>query len=169
MKKWLEPLRNSHELVYSIALLIICWGLLLYLYPRTVQFEYEAIEGREWTHEDVYAPSGFEVFLTEDEKSIERRRIEEERLMIFSYRDEAKASSFAVADSLISFWSETLQGDDSLRWESQWNKVQKRLTQAYNEGVIDESTNLQDQSQIGLSKQNVITTENTEGLLTIKS
>ncbi|MEO0403991.1 MAG: hypothetical protein AAF193_03895, partial [Bacteroidota bacterium] len=153
MKNWLEPLRNSHELVYNIVLLAICWGLLLYLYPRTVQFEYEAVEGREWTHEDVYAPSSFEVFLTDDEVSMERTRIEEERLMIFSYRDGAMSNSLAMSDSLVKYWSATLSGEDSIRWYSQWNNVRRRLNGAYESPILDDANDWKAKSEIGLSKK----------------
>lgn len=67
MRKLIDSIRDAHNALLIGALLLLCLGGLLYLYPREGNFKYTYSEGQIWPYEDFFAPKETEIYLMDDE------------------------------------------------------------------------------------------------------
>lgn len=88
MKNWLSYLRDRHHLIYIILLFLLCFAVLLYLYPRESAFTFEAKLGGIWEHETVSAPYDFEIYRTAEELSQAKERLEEQKIRVYAAVEE---------------------------------------------------------------------------------
>jgi cyclic-di-AMP phosphodiesterase PgpH len=147
MKKFLEKIRNNHNLFYVIFLFAICLAVLLYLYPQAPQFRYEFSEGRPWQHEDLFAPFDFDVHLTAKEVEAENQRILQNVIPVYKRLHEVENKEHEQLKNLIRvnweahktsglgvlFQSEER---DSVRMERHVEKGIEVLGAAYHKGII---------------------------------
>jgi putative nucleotidyltransferase with HDIG domain len=84
MKKWLEYLRDRHNLIYIIFLFVLSFVVLLYLFPKETAFRFEAKLGSVWEHEDVLAPYSFEIHRTEEELEQAKTRLQGQQIPVYA-------------------------------------------------------------------------------------
>ena len=100
MKNWLEPIRDSHNLLYTIILFVLCWGVLLYIYPKGGSFSYEYSEGEFWQHDDLKAEFDFDVYRTDDELLKMAKSLQNRALPIYAKTPQVEKACYFKFDSV---------------------------------------------------------------------
>ncbi len=83
MKDLIEQIRNSHNFLFKILVTVISIGLIVYIFPREVQFQYEYTKNSPWLHEDLIAPFDYAILKSEEQVKQERTQIESSTLLHF--------------------------------------------------------------------------------------
>ena len=75
MKNIIAFLRNKHQDIFRIILILIAILLITNFFPKYGQFKYVFEEGKPWRHEDLRAPASFPIIKSEKEIDQEKQKI----------------------------------------------------------------------------------------------
>lgn len=88
--KWLNYIRDRHDIIYKLFLFIACIFTIVYFFPKEAAFKYQFQKNKPWFYEDLIAPYNIPVFPTEVEIDQKRQKITEDKKLYFNL-DEQKA------------------------------------------------------------------------------
>ena len=137
MKNWLEPIRDSHNLLYTIILFVLCWGVLLYIYPKGGSFSYEYSEGEFWQHDDLKAEFDFDVYRTDEELLQMARSLQNDALPIYKATPEIEEQSYLKFDSVFTKLISTGASYDSVLAKTVKETTLDQLELGFKKGLID--------------------------------
>ncbi|MDG1260679.1 MAG: HDIG domain-containing protein [Flavobacteriales bacterium] len=139
MAKFVEHIRDKHNILLVIALFAICLGTLMYLYPREAQFKYEYSEGKVWAYEDFISPYDINVEKLDDEVQREREAIRSEIVPVYRFDVSKEQAGYARMNFLI----DSLYRQDSARFDVAMRIGNSALKTMFEIGVIDLDTDHQ--------------------------
>lgn len=71
------------NITFRLAIILIICAVIVYLFPKIGNFQYEYQKGMSWRYETLYAPFDFPIHKTEEELNEERKQVIEEEEPIF--------------------------------------------------------------------------------------
>ena len=71
------------NITFRLAIILIICVVIVYLFPKIGNFQYEYQKGMSWRYETLYAPFDFPIHKTEEELNEERKQVIEEEEPIF--------------------------------------------------------------------------------------
>ncbi|MCC7302983.1 MAG: HDIG domain-containing protein [Bacteroidia bacterium] len=103
MKKWMEFLRDRHEMLFKAFLLVFSISFLVYLLPREAKFRYEIsnLAGKAWPYENLIAPFDFPILKDPDLVKKEKQEAISSALPVFRKENQGNknAEDFRLAVS----------------------------------------------------------------------
>ncbi len=85
MKKVFSSIRDNHDSIFKFLLFFLTLFIIVYFFPRQINFEYEYSKGKPWMQETIITSFDFPIFKTEEELQKEREEIINENLPIFVF------------------------------------------------------------------------------------
>ena len=85
MKKVFSSIRDNHDSIFKFLLFFITLFIIVYFFPRQINFEYEYSKGKPWMQETIITSFDFPIFKTEEELQKEREEIINENFSIFVF------------------------------------------------------------------------------------
>lgn len=145
MNSFLGKVRDQHNTILVVFLLLLSVGTLVYLFPRKAQFKYEFDQGKVWEHEDLYAPFEFAIRKPAAEIEADRKKAIES-IAPYYYKDlqigETQIQSFK--ESLAEEWEDftgvpaELERDRSEQLKAKYlEKGEEILSEIFKKGLID--------------------------------
>jgi putative nucleotidyltransferase with HDIG domain len=145
MNSFLGKVRDQHNTILVVILLLLSLGVLVYLFPRKAQFKYEFDLGKVWEHEDLYAP--FEFAIRKPPKEIQGDRQKAiESVAPYYYKDQMVSSGQInhFKEDLEKRWDDftgnrdTLVDEKTKALKKQYSKVGENvLSKIFSKGLID--------------------------------
>jgi hypothetical protein len=81
--KWVNYIRDRHEIIYKAGLFIACALIIVYFFPKQASFKYQFQKGQFWAYEDLIAPYDFPVFPTKGELEKKMDKIKDQKKLHF--------------------------------------------------------------------------------------
>ena len=85
MKKVFSSIRDNHDSIFKLLLFFLTLFIIVYFFPRQINFEYEYSKGKPWMQETIITSFDFPIFKTEEEIQKEREEIINDNLPIFVF------------------------------------------------------------------------------------
>ena len=85
MKRIIHGVERNIQKIFKVLLFALSTLLIVYMFPRQVNFKYEFTQGRPWLDDDLIAPFDFAIQKTEEEIKAEEKDVLEGFLPFFSY------------------------------------------------------------------------------------
>ena len=85
MKKVFSSIRDKHDSIFKLLLFFLTLFIIVYFFPRQINFEYEYSKGKPWMQETIITSFDFPIFKTEEEIQKEREEIINDNLPIFVF------------------------------------------------------------------------------------
>ena len=96
MSNFVNKLYQNNTIIYKVILFLITTVAIVYLFPKGGQFKYDFDNGQLWKYDNLYAPFDFAVQKSEEEIKIEKKQIDANAKLFFTYDkaivDEVKAA-----------------------------------------------------------------------------
>ena len=67
MKKVFSSIRDNHDSIFKLLLFFLTLFIIVYFFPRQINFEYEYSKGKPWMQETIITSFDFPIFKTEEE------------------------------------------------------------------------------------------------------
>ena len=87
MKKLFSIIRNNHDSIFKLFLFFLTLVIIVYFFPRKINFKYEYSKGNPWLHETIIANFDFPILKSNKELQKEKEKITSDNLPIFIYDD----------------------------------------------------------------------------------
>ncbi|TXD46038.1 HD family phosphohydrolase [Polaribacter sp. IC073] len=87
MSNFVNKLYQNNTIIYKVILFLITTVAIVYLFPKGGQFKYDFNNGQLWKYENLYAPFDFAVQKSEAEIRIEKKQIEADIKLYFTYNN----------------------------------------------------------------------------------
>ena len=110
IKKFIDNIRNKHELIFKVILFLVATILVVLLFPKEAKFKYEFQKNKPWVHQDLLAPFDFAINKTEEEINSERQQVAAQSLFYFNTKKQIQrkvGSDFQ--EWLNTNWKDTLE------------------------------------------------------------
>jgi len=85
MNNFVNKLYQNNTIIYKVILFLITTVAIVYLFPKGGQFKYDFNNGQLWQYDNLYAPFDFAVQKSEEEISIEKKQIDANVKLYFTY------------------------------------------------------------------------------------
>jgi putative nucleotidyltransferase with HDIG domain len=85
MSNFVNKLYQNHTIIYKVILFLITTVAIVYLFPKGGQFKYDFNNGQLWKYDNLYAPFDFAVQKSEEEVNIEKKQIDVNAKLYFTY------------------------------------------------------------------------------------
>jgi len=83
MKKVFSSIRDNHDSIFKLLLFLLTLFIIVYFFPRQINFEYEYSKGKPWMQETIITSFDFPILKTQEELQKEREEVINENLPIF--------------------------------------------------------------------------------------
>jgi putative nucleotidyltransferase with HDIG domain len=148
-------------LLYKVFLFIICTFSIVYFFPKGVQFKYNFTKNQVWQYDDYYAPFNFALYKSEQQIEKEKKDIRENHVPYFEldiqvwnvFQQDLEEAFTKLPDSL-----------DRSSIENLYSTTTNLFEKAYNNGVLENELNYDDDKLIYIKKGNLVS-ENVYGNL----
>ena len=87
MKKVFSSIRDNHDSIFKLLLFLLTLFIIVYFFPRQINFEYEYSKGKPWMQETIITSFDFPILKTQEELQKEREEVINENLHIFVFDD----------------------------------------------------------------------------------
>ncbi|QNM85977.1 HDIG domain-containing protein [Polaribacter pectinis] len=158
MSKIVNKLYQNNTTIYKAILFLITTIAIVYLFPKGTQFQYDFNNGQLWKYDNLYAPFDFAIQKTDEEIKIEKKEIEVNAKLYFSYDFDVVTGVNATFKRRIN----ALNPSDSLTYDvikSLDVKGENVINKIYNTGfleVISEDRVSNKDEMIALRKENEV-------------
>ena len=85
LRDFLNKLYKNHALLYKVVLFILTTFAIVYLFPKGAHFKYEFQKGKPWQYDNLYAPFDFAVQKSDKNIEEEKKSINLNKKLYFSY------------------------------------------------------------------------------------
>ena len=85
MKKVFSSIRDNHDSIFKLLLFLLTLFIIVYFFPRQINFEYEYSKGKPWMQETIITSFDFPILKTQEELQKEREEVINENLPIFVF------------------------------------------------------------------------------------
>ena len=85
MSNFVNKLYQNHTIIYKVILFLTTTVAIVYLFPKGGQFKYDFNNGQLWKYDNLYAPFDFAVQKSEAEINIEKKQIDVNAKLYFTY------------------------------------------------------------------------------------
>jgi membrane-associated HD superfamily phosphohydrolase len=85
MSNFVNKLYQNNTIIYKVILFLITTVDIVYLFPKGGQFKYDFNNGQLWKYDNLYAPFDFAVQKSEEEINIEKKQIDAQVKLYFTY------------------------------------------------------------------------------------
>ena len=190
MNNFFSLIRDNHDSIFKAFLFLITLLIIVYLFPRKINFEHEYSKGKPWMQESIITTFDFPILKSEDQLQKEREEVTQDLLQIFVF-DESVFEQQAVnfVESFEKKWSSSkkIKKDKSFTFfnlfgkQKQDNKGRKYslahygisvLEHLYDNGVAQLSDEFQwkeDGFLVLLQKENIAESYELDDFYTINS
>ena len=106
MNNFFSLIRDNHDSIFKAFLFLITLLIIVYLFPRKINFEHEYSKGKPWMQESIITTFDFPILKSEDQLQKEREEVTQDLLQIFVF-DESIFEQQAVnfVESFEKKWS----------------------------------------------------------------
>ncbi len=168
---FINNIRNQHELIFKIFLLLFVITLIVFLLPKEGKFKYEFQKNKPWVHEDLFAPFDFAINKNKEELAYETSEIEQQHPYYFiTNNKKVKAETLTNFNNwIVNNWQ------DSLKLGNEKNYIDlgfKYIETIYGVGVIeliDDFDNKIDPAVMLMEGSNLVEEVELQNLYTIKT
>ena len=110
MKNLISFIRDKHQILFKVFLFLLATGLIVFIFPREGKFKYEFTKGKPWPHEDLIATFDYTIYKSDEQISLERERILENKSIYFFKSGKVKTESITQFDlDFESEWDQFLE------------------------------------------------------------
>ena len=190
MKKVFSSIRDNHDTIFKALLFFITLFIIVYSFPRQINFEYEYSKGKPWLQETIITSFDFPILKTQEQLQKEREEIINDNLPIFSFDENIfQQKGVEFVQNFEQKWSEDrkIKKDKGFTFfnlfglKKQANQSRKYsvanyglsiLDYLYTNGIVQLSDEFQwkeEGSQVLLQKENVAEKQELDNLFTINS
>ncbi len=190
MKKVFSSIRDNHDTIFKALLFFITLFIIVYSFPRQINFEYEYSKGKPWLQETIITSFDFPILKTQEQLQKEREEIINDNLPIFSFDENIfQQKGVEFVQNFEQKWSEDrkIKKDKGFTFfnlfglKKQANQSRKYsvanyglsiLDYLYTNGIVqlsDEFHWKEEGSQVLLQKENVAEKQELDNLFTINS
>ena len=158
MSNFVNKLYQNNTIIYKVILFLITTVAIVYLFPKGGQFKYDFNNGQLWKYDNLYAPFDFAVQKSEEEIKIEKKQIDANAKLYFTYENtivdevrstfERRIAAAILSDSL------TIEEKKSLR-SIGLNTIDKIYKVGFLEVISQDRVRNKDEL-IAIRKENVI-------------
>ncbi len=154
MKNLISFIRDKHQILFKVFLFLLATGLIVFIFPREGKFKYEFTKGKPWPHEDLIATFDYPIYKSDEQISLERERILENKSIYFFKSGKVKTESITQFDlDFESEWDQFLEERSGINIGV--GKIKNRLNELgtsilnriYNVGVIELHNSIEGKSQ----------------------
>lgn len=85
MSNLVNKLYQNNTIIYKVILFLITTVAIVYLFPKGGQFKYDFNNGQLWKYDNLYAPFDFAIQKSEEEITIEKKQIDANAKLYFTY------------------------------------------------------------------------------------
>ena len=85
MNNFVNKLYQNNTIIYKVILFLITTIAIVYLFPKGGQFKYDFNNGQLWKYDNLYAPFDFAVQKSEEEIKIEKKQIDANAKLYFTF------------------------------------------------------------------------------------
>lgn len=85
MNNFVNKLYQNNTIIYKVILFLITTIAIVYLFPKGGQFKYDFNNGQLWRYDNLYAPFDFAVQKSEEEIKIEKKQIDANAKLYFTF------------------------------------------------------------------------------------
>ncbi len=82
--QFLNKIRNQHEFIFKVLILLLTVICVVFLFPREAKFKYEFQKNKAWGHQDLYAPVDFAILKSSQEIEKEKSNIQKSHVLYFA-------------------------------------------------------------------------------------
>jgi putative nucleotidyltransferase with HDIG domain len=100
MRKFFYFLQKHSQTIFRIFIYVISVALLIYIYPREGSFPFEFQKGKQWMHNDYYAPFDFPIKKSDKEIKAEKDSILKEFRPYFNYQEDVVKNQIKKFDKV---------------------------------------------------------------------
>ena len=190
MKKVFSSIRDNHDTIFKALLFFITLFIIVYSFPRQINFEYEYSKGKPWLQETIITSFDFPILKTQEQLQKEREEIINDNLPIFSFDENIfQQKGVEFVQNFEQKWSEDrkIKKDKGFTFfnlfglKKQANQSRKYsvanyglsiLDYLYTNGIVQLSDEFQwkeEGFQVLLQKENVAEKQELDNLFTINS
>jgi len=83
MKNILSKIRDNHESIFKVLLFLVTLFVIVYFFPRQINFKYEYSKGKPWLEETIITPFDFPILKSEEELKREIEEVKNENKPVF--------------------------------------------------------------------------------------
>ncbi len=154
MKKLISWFVDNFDKIYIVALFVISFVIVVYLFPGEGKFRYEFQKGQPWQHKDLIAPFDFAIYKMKDELANEKKEILQTFTPYFVVKTEAGKqklkefeNEFSIKLSELRGQQDSLQNSEASRkakvlnydsLSTYYNIAKASLTDIYKKGVLEQ-------------------------------
>jgi putative nucleotidyltransferase with HDIG domain len=190
MKNILSKIRNNHESIFKIFLFLVTLFIIVYFFPRQINFKYEYSKGKPWLEETIITPFDFPILKSEKELKKEIKEVKNENKPVFIFKQDVfENTGVKFIQDFEEKWANNRKINKDKRFtffnlfkkENEKNTTEKYtlanfglsiLEHLYIKGIVQLSDDLQwkeESFRILLQKENLAEIKNLEDLFTINS
>lgn len=190
MKKVFSSIRDNHDTIFKALLFFITLFIIVYFFPRQINFEYEYSKGKPWFQETIITSFDFPILKTQEQLQKEREEIINDNLPIFGFDENIfQQKGVEFVQNFEQKWSEDrkIKKDKGFTFfnlfglKKQTNQSRKYsvanyglsiLDHLYTNGIVQLSDEFQwkeEDFQVLLQKENVAEKQELDNLFTINS
>lgn len=85
MKKLFSLIRDNHDSIFKAFLFLITLLIIVYFFPRKINFEHEYSKGKPWMQESIITSFDFPILKSEEQLQKEKQEVTKELLPIFVF------------------------------------------------------------------------------------
>jgi putative nucleotidyltransferase with HDIG domain len=110
MSNFINKLYQNNTIIYKVILFLITTIAIVYLFPKGGQFKYDFSNGQLWKYDNLSAPFDFAIQKSEEEITIEKKKIDANAKQYFLYNSQVvknvnsdfkrRISSLTISDTL---------------------------------------------------------------------
>ena len=190
MKKVFSSIRDNHDSIFKLLLFLLTLFIIVYFFPRQINFEYEYSKGKPWMQETIITSFDFPILKTQEELQKEREEVINENLPIFVFDEstfEQKGVEFV--ENFEQKWSEDkkIKKDKGFTFFNLFGQKKQAtasrkyslanyglsvLEYLYNNGIVQLSDEFQWKEEdflVLLQKENIAEKQELDKLFTINS
>tara|TARA_B110000196_G_scaffold291051_1_gene277710 strand:- start:3064 stop:5172 length:2109 start_codon:yes stop_codon:yes gene_type:complete len=188
MKKVFSSIRDNHDSIFKSLLFLLTLFIIVYFFPRQINFEYEYSKGKPWMQETIITSFDFPILKTQEELQKEREEVINENFPIFVFNEstfEQKGVEFV--ENFEQKWSEDkkIKKDKGFTFFNLFGQKKQAtasrkyslvnyglsvLEHIYTNGIVqisDEFQGKEEDFQVLLQKENIAEKQELDKLFTI--
>ena len=87
MKKLFSLIRDNHDSIFKAFLFLITLLIIVYFFPRKINFEHEYSKGKPWMQESIITNFDFPILKSAEQLQKEKQEVTKELLPIFVFNE----------------------------------------------------------------------------------
>lgn len=124
-----NKLRRKLNIGFRIFIILLICGIIVFLFPKTGNFQYEFQKGMPWRYETLNAPFDFPIYKTEADLAKDRDDIVRQQTPIFNLNEQVKTNQLNKFTTAIARYQNTGTA-------ASVDLIRKKLAVIYDKGIL---------------------------------